>query len=68
LSFLRLCDFRFYLIGDRRQINVTFSPHAKLTNNQAAWNFVSRVDGQPWLSQSVTLQYGQTASNLVYLN
>jgi HK97 family phage major capsid protein len=63
-----LCDFRFYLIGDRRQIDVTFSAHAKLLNNQAAWKFVSRVDGQPWLSQTVTLQNGQTASNVVYLN
>jgi HK97 family phage major capsid protein len=58
----------FYLIGDRRQLDMTYSPHAKFTNNQAAWKFVSRVDGQPWLSQTVTLQNGQTASNVVYLN
>jgi HK97 family phage major capsid protein len=62
-----LCDFQYYIIGDRRQIDVECSLDFKFTNNQAAWRFVSRVDGQPWISSSVTLQNGQTASNAIYL-
>ena len=62
-----LCDFAHYLIGDRDQVEIAYSEHFKFTNNQATWRFVTRVDGQPWLRSSLTLQNGDTVSPYVYL-
>jgi HK97 family phage major capsid protein len=62
-----LCDFSHYLIGDRDQVEIAYSEHFKFTNNQATWRFVCRVDGQPWLRSSVTLQNGDVVSPYVYL-
>lgn len=55
-----LMDLRHYLIGDRREIEIAFSEHVAFTSNQGAWRFVARVDGQPWLRNSVTLADGVT--------
>jgi HK97 family phage major capsid protein len=62
-----LCDFGQYIIGDREMVEIAYSEHYKFTNNQATWRFVGRVDGQPWLRSSVTLQNGDTVSPYVYL-
>lgn len=50
-----LLDLRHYLLGDRQQIEIAFSEHVAFLNNQGVWRFVSRVDGQPWLRDKVTL-------------
>jgi HK97 family phage major capsid protein len=50
-----LCDFQHYLIGDRQQIEIAFSEHVAFLTNQSVWRFVSRVAGQPWLRDKVTL-------------
>jgi HK97 family phage major capsid protein len=50
-----LCDFQHYLLGDRMQIEIAFSEHAAFLSNQSVWRFVSRVAGQPWLRDKVTL-------------
>lgn len=50
-----LLDLRHYVIGDRQQIEIAFSDHVAFLNNQGTWRFVSRVDGQPWMSDVVTL-------------
>lgn len=50
-----LLDLKHYLIGDRQQVEVAYSEHVAFTTNQAAWRFVARVDGQPWLRDKVTL-------------
>ena len=50
-----LGDWKHYLIGDRQQIEIAFSEHAGFTTNQTFWRFVSRVGGQPWLRDKVTL-------------
>lgn len=50
-----LCDFQHYLIGDRQQIEIAYSEHVAFFSNQSAWRFVSRVGGQPWLRDKITL-------------
>src|SRR5262249_2658820 len=50
-----LMDLQHYLIGDRQQIEVAYSEHAAFLTNQSIWRFVSRVPGQPWLRDKVTL-------------
>lgn len=50
-----LCDFKHYLIGDRQQVEIAYSEHFRFTNNQSAWRFVARCDGQPWLRDKITL-------------
>jgi HK97 family phage major capsid protein len=63
-----LVDWQHYLIGDRQQVEIAYSEHYKFTNNQATWRFVARVDGQPWLRSTVTLQnQSSTVSPYVYL-
>ena len=55
-----LLDLQHYLLGDRQQIEIAFSEHVAFLNNQGVWRFVSRVDGQPWLRNSITLADGST--------
>lgn len=65
-----LFDPGLYVVGDRRQVEVAVSDQEPTAfgKNQSAWRVVHRVDGQPWLSQAVTLADGtQTASAYVYL-
>jgi HK97 family phage major capsid protein len=57
---IMLCDFTYYMIGDRRATTVESSIHANFRNNQTAFRAVHRVDGQPWLSAPITYQDGQT--------
>jgi HK97 family phage major capsid protein len=52
---IRLADFQHYLIGDRQQVEIAYSEHVAFLSNQAVWRFVSRVGGQPWLRDKVTL-------------
>jgi HK97 family phage major capsid protein len=50
-----LMDLSHYLIGDRQQIEIAYSEHVAFLSNQSVWRFVSRVAGQPWLRDKVTL-------------
>ncbi len=50
-----LMDLAHYLIGDRQQLEIAFSDHVAFLSNQSVWRFVSRVAGQPWLRDKVTL-------------
>jgi HK97 family phage major capsid protein len=50
-----LCDFRHYLVGNRQDVDIAFSEHYRFANNQGAWRFLARVDGQPWLRDKITL-------------
>jgi HK97 family phage major capsid protein len=53
-----LLDLQHYLIGDRQQIEIAYSEHIAFLTNQSVWRFVSRVAGQPWLRDKVTLADG----------
>jgi HK97 family phage major capsid protein len=55
---LMLCDFGYYLIGDRQGLRVEESMHYKFKNDQKVWRMVKRVDGQPWLDSAITPRAG----------
>lgn len=57
---IMLVDWPLYLIGMRMEIEVAVSPHFKFTNNQMVWRFVARMDGRPWLDNTIRLQDGTT--------
>ena len=50
-----LANGAHYLIGDRKQYEVSFSEHAGFTTNQTYFRVVSRVGGLPWISTKITL-------------
>lgn len=53
-----LCDFGYYLIGDRQGLVVEESMHYKFQNDVKAWRMTKRVDGQPWLDSAITPRNG----------
>lgn len=55
-----LCDFSYYLIGDRQAVTIDSSIHERFRYNQRTWRCVERVDGQPWMSTYFTLADGST--------
>jgi HK97 family phage major capsid protein len=55
---LMLCDFGYYLIGDRQGLIVEESMHYKFQNDVKAWRCTKRVDGQPWLDSVITPRNG----------
>jgi HK97 family phage major capsid protein len=55
-----LCDFQHYLIGDRQQLEIAYSEHVAFLSNQSVWRFCSRIGGQPWLRDKVTLSDGSS--------
>jgi len=64
-----LVDLSMYIVADRGSIEVAASEHALFLNNQMAWRFIKRVDGQPWLDSYITYQDGSTTvSPFVKLN
>lgn len=57
---LMLCDFSFYLIGDRQNTTIESTKFDRWRYDQTSWRAVHRVDGQPWLSAPITSVDGVT--------
>lgn len=51
-----LINPKYYIVGDRRSMEVAVSEHFKFQNNQIAYRFVHRVGGLPWINGAITLQ------------
>ena len=51
-----LINPKYYIVGDRRTMEVAVSEHFKFQNNQIAYRFVHRVGGLPWINGAITLQ------------
>ncbi len=63
-----LYDLSYYLIGDRKDLRIDTSIHARFTTDETAWRFVERVDGQPWVDSAFTpYNGGATLSPFVQL-
>lgn len=62
LGDIMLFDPSLYVIGDRQQLEIAASAHFKFTSNKMTWRVLERVDGQPWLSKTVTLEDGTTTA------
>jgi len=57
-----LADFRYYLIGDRQATTIESTQFGTgWQYDLTSWRAVHRVDGQPWLSTSLTYQDGTVA-------
>ena len=68
---LALIDWTYYVVGQRAQTTIAYSPHVRFLNRQKVWLFEHRVDGQPWLDSDVKLSDGvfsNTVSPFVYLS
>ena len=66
-----LGDFRAYCIFDNQGLEISYSEHYRFGNDQGTWRFTKRLDGQPWLSEAITLadpQGSYTVSPFLYHN
>lgn len=64
-----LADWKYYLIGDRKAVTIESTQFDRWRYDETSWRLVHRVDGQPWLSQPLTLQDGTSqVSPFVILN
>lgn len=57
---IALVDLGMYLIGDRMQMQMARSEHARFTRDQTMFRIISRTDGRPWLNTAITPAYGGT--------
>jgi HK97 family phage major capsid protein len=55
---VNLVDFSQYLVGDRMQMEAEVSTEYKFGNDLAAYRFIERVDGRPWLQSAITPRNG----------
>jgi HK97 family phage major capsid protein len=55
-----LCDWKYYLIGDRQGTTIESNNSELFRYDQTSWRAVHRVDGQPWLSAPLTLSDGSS--------
>lgn len=53
-----LCSWPYYLIGDRQAITLATSTEFRFRADLTAYRAVHRVDGQPWLSEPISLADG----------
>ncbi len=60
-------DPKYYLIGDRMEMQVSASEHYKFANDKTAYRVVSRVDGRPWLQSPITPKNGGPSLSPVVL-
>jgi HK97 family phage major capsid protein len=61
-------DPKYYLIGDRMEMQVSASEHYKFANDKTAYRVVSRLDGRPWIQSAITPKNGgPTLSPVVLL-
>ncbi len=64
-----LCDFSYYIIGDRMELSIQASTERYFEKDQTAVRIVERVDGQPWIDSALTAYNGtDTLSAFCALN
>ena len=51
---LSFCDYQYYLLGDRMEPTLTTSDQRYFETYQTAFLLSERIDGQPWLSTTLT--------------
>lgn len=65
---LMLCDWSYYVIGDRQQIVVDWADQLYFLTIQDAVRLYERVDGTPWMDATYTPRKGAARSPFVILN
>lgn len=63
-----LVDWSRYVIGQRLDVQIDVSPHFLFRNNQLAWRVIARLDGKPWLNNSIVDAAGWSLSPFICLN
>lgn len=63
-----LCDFSYYLIKDGSGPFIASSEHFKFTDNVTVIKFFANVDGQSWLTETITGEGGYVQSPFVVLD
>jgi HK97 family phage major capsid protein len=63
-----LVDWSRYVIGMRLDMQIDISPHFLFRNNQLAWRVIARLDGKPWLNNTITDANGWSVSPFVVLS
>ena len=53
-------DPKYYVVGDRQMPTLGYSEHYKFANDQGAWRVIQRVDGQPMIDNTITLEDAST--------
>ena len=65
---IALCDWKRYLIGDRKGTTIESTNLERFQHDETSWRAVHRVDGQPWLNTPWTTAGGtHTISPFVIL-
>lgn len=67
---VNLCDFGYYLFGDRQAMSARQSEDYKFQNDLTCFRIIERIDGRPWLRSPITPQNSSanTLSPIVKLN
>lgn len=65
---LCLVDPSGYICGMRSDLEVAVSDQFAFDKFQLVYRFMARMDGQPWLNSTVTMQNGDVTSPFVYRN
>lgn len=60
LGDINLVDMSYYLVGDRRSMQIDVSPHPRFAQDQTSLRVIQRCDGRPWLQSAITPQTGTT--------
>jgi HK97 family phage major capsid protein len=55
---IMLCDFSYYIIGDRMQMALTSSDQVAFATDQTAFRIIERLDGAPWIDSALTPKNG----------
>lgn len=63
-----LVDWSQYIIGQRLDYQIDVSKDFLFRTNQLAWRVIARVDGKPWLNNSITDAAGFVSSPFVCLD
>lgn len=64
---IAFADLGYYVIGDRQVMQMAASEHAQFENDMTVFRIISRVDGRPWLQNTITPFAGDTLSPFVEL-
>jgi HK97 family phage major capsid protein len=62
-----LLDPSFYLIGDRKILEMRASEQVRFATDETAWRMIERVAGHPWVDSKFTPLHGSTLSPFVTL-
>ncbi len=55
---IALCDFSYYIIGDRMDMTIAASTERYFEKDQTGFRVIERLDGAPWIDSALTAYNG----------